>query len=644
MQRLRKSCRVCYNQRRCCGQAKRDEIVIEVELAFQLIAISGKHKGAFWTLDDSGLVLGRDGKCDIQVADPVVSRRHCRILLKVDRVHFEDLGSRNLALVNGIPTDAGFLKAGDEIAIGRERFLVSRTGPGKRSEAPEKAPDTVSWEKGQPIYLEVDSTKPATQTRPRTVQDLATLYEAAREFSSADSMGELLATLRQCLVERFKPLRLWIALVHNKDELTFCEHGEDGDVPAFSGAPPPVETMKKALQEGRGLIVPREKRKSGKKTTVFTLVSPVVLGRVNVAVLGLQTQAPHGTYDEEDLRFLVLLGQSLAPVICAVENVEQLRRDNERLMAWAGESVTLIGKSRAMRSVRSQLGKAAKSDLSVLITGETGTGKELVARMIHAQSPRQAKPLVVVNCAAIPRDLFESQLFGYEKGAFTGADQASVGLLAQAHCGTLFLDEIGDLSFDNQARILRAIENGTFHRVGAREETCVDIRVIAATNKDVPTAIKEGLFRNDLYHRLNGFEIHIPSLRERPSDVPVLAEHFFQLDKNRAKRPLAGIAPEAIEHLQSRHWSGNVRELRNCIRRAVSVARHEMIRLDDVISFSEASAAHVPEDEPLSLEEVEKRHIAAILRQCGGNVRDAAKALRIGRSTLYKKIADYNIE
>jgi DNA-binding NtrC family response regulator len=250
---------------------------------------------------------------------------------------------------------------------------------------------------------------------------------------------------------------------------------------------------------------------------------------------------------------------------------------------------------------------------------------------------------VTVNCAAIPRELFEGELFGHEKGAYTGAHDARPGLVSCAHGGTLFLDEVGDLSLENQARILRVVEYGVFRAVGASTETRVNLRVVAATNRDIEAAIKSGGFRVDLYHRLNGFEIHIPPLRERASDIAPLAEHFFQIGKGEAKRTLAGIAPEALDHLRSRPWPGNVRELRNCILRAIATARHDAIALGDVLDRVPRGPVG-PVQPSLSLVEAEKTHIGATLRKCNGNIREAAKILQVSPSTLYRKITQYGIE
>jgi len=617
-------------------------------LPVQLVAISGSNKGDYWAIEGDGLVIGRDPQCDVILPDSIVSRRHCRLKPVGYSVHLEDLGSRNPALVNGKPLRECELRIGDEIALGAWRFvLVSAArggdgpGHGKRT-----ATKTWSWESGEPAVLKVDSARPVMDPRPGTVQDLAALFDAGRAFSGSMTMAELMDTIACRIRERFRPLGLWIALVRRERVLSFCEgEGIDDESTADRRI---IEAMQKALRDGDGLLSGRairaENRVGSGKKLVFTLVSPVTLGRENLAVIALATEVPHGAYDEEDLRFLVLLSQSLAPRLYAVRDLERLRRDNERLRQHLGEDSELVGNSRAIRKVRRLLTEAAETDLSVLLTGATGTGKELAARLIHAQSERHEGPFVTVNCAAIPRELFESQFFGYERGAFTGADRAFLGLLAEAHKGTLFLDEVGDLSLDNQARILRAIELGTFRRIGAKADTRVDIRAVSATNKDLSIAVKTGAFRDDLYHRLSGFAIDIPPLCERRSDIPLLAQYFLDTGKNQAKRPfVTGFSAEALAHLRSRSWPGNVRQLRNCVLRSLSGTQQNLIQLDTVRRTSAADNGEQEDEAVLPLAEVEKRHIESVLRFCEGNVSATAKALQIGRTTLYKRMEEYGI-
>ena len=599
---------------------------------FELVAVAGSNKGHFWPITEDGLVVGRGHDCDIRIQDPMVSRRHCRISLQEERIHIEDLGARNTALVNGIPVEQGPLMSGDELAIGRHVFLLVSAEADSEASGRYEEPDTRSWTSEGSLFLEADA-ESAKFPRPTSVQELAKLHGLLRGLGQCGSVHEFATALHQVLCDHFRPDRVWLARVQGEDELTF-DHGRSSTAP--------LKAIHQALRERRGMLVPSVEEREEGPTHLTTVVAPWTLSGVNQGIMAIQRDAQHGSYHEGDLRFFISLAAAVAPFKHAMECMDQLRLDNERLRAQAVESPVLVGESRGVRRVRRDIARASKSDLNVLITGSTGTGKELAARTLHSQSNRRNGPLVVVNCAAIPRELFEGEFFGHEKGAFTGAICASEGLMAQAHGGTLFLDEIGDLSLDNQARILRAIEYGTFRRVGAEEETYVDFRVIAATNKQIGERIKEGAFREDLYHRLNGFEIHIPTLAERPSDIPILSRHFFELGKYQAKRPLRGISSEAMEYLRARRWPGNVRELRSCILRAISIASNEEIQVRDV-----SLGRHRSESEgglPLSLMEVERQHIASVLDQCGGNVRNAARILGIGRSTLYNKVSEYGLQ
>jgi DNA-binding NtrC family response regulator len=600
-------------------------------------------KGRSWSLQRGGIVFGRSVGCDVSILDPAVSRRQCRLFFEDGQVCLEDLGSRNPALVNGAPLAKTTLKAGDEITLGVHRFVLAvdagEHGPGQAEET--QAFGTQSWAEGELITIEVASVRKGMPPGPQTISDLFFLYDSAREMSGAESIDGLAAILVRRLQERFAPRRMWLALVHDERELTFLRHSsvERGEESAI-----PRDLIQQALEQRCGILAPTTRRKGKEKLRGFMLVAPATAQGENVALMALETELPHGAYDEDYLRLLVLLGQAIGPVIRAVASSEQTRRENEWLRLKAGESDILVGESRGIVAVRGQIALGARSSLSTLITGETGTGKELAANMIHAQSGRRHGPFVVVNCAAIPRDLFESEFFGHEKGAFTGASEVRVGLIEQAHGGTLFLDEIGDLSLENQARILRGVELGTFRRVGGKNEISVDIRVVAATNKDLAAQIKKGGFREDLYHRLNGFTIHIPPLRSRPSDIPLLAKHFLEMARHQARRPLTGFQAEALEHLASRNWPGNVRELRNCIQRAVAVARGPQIRSTDLLDRPESSGSDETPEKPLSLAEIERAHIVSVMQWCGGDIDEAARILQIGRATLYRKLAEYGLK
>src|SRR5512141_457045 len=302
----------------------------------------------------------------------------------------------------------------------------------------------------------------------------------------------------------------------------------------------------------------------------------------------------------------------------------------------------LLSKSPAMQSVFELARTAARSNSTILILGESGTGKEVLARAIHAESPRAEKAFVGVSCAALTETLLESELFGHEKGSFTGALARRKGKFEQADGGTLFLDEVGDIGPKLQLDLLRVLEERKFHRVGGNEELHVDVRIIAATNRDLRKAALEGKFREDLFYRLNVIPIVVPPLRQRREDVPLLVENFVERLAVEMKKRVDGVSAEAMSALMAHEWPGNVRELRNVLERGAVVAAGPVIQLADLGLPSKADVAPRP-GTLASLEEVEKRHVAAVLAHTGGNVSQSARILGIDRVTLYNKMRRYGI-
>jgi DNA-binding NtrC family response regulator len=302
----------------------------------------------------------------------------------------------------------------------------------------------------------------------------------------------------------------------------------------------------------------------------------------------------------------------------------------------------IIAKSSKMQRVIEVIKVVAKSNATVLITGESGTGKELVARAIHSQSHRRNKPFVAVSCAALPESLLESELFGHEKGSFTGAYAQKKGKFEFANGGTLFLDEIGEMSANIQVHLLRVLEEKEFTRVGGNDPIKVDVRVISATNKDLRKAIEKQEFREDLYYRLNVVNIELPPLRERKEDVPLLAEHFLNTFASENRKEVTGFTPEALEFLLDYGWPGNVRELENAIERAVILAKDSLIAAAD---FPQENLSLAYSTTPRkNLKEVEKTHLLNVLRETGGNYSEAARILGISRMTLYNKAKEYGFD
>jgi len=331
-----------------------------------------------------------------------------------------------------------------------------------------------------------------------------------------------------------------------------------------------------------------------------------------------------------------------------------LARENRSLKQQISPDATLgnvIGTSRIMRDLIETVRTVSATEATVLITGESGTGKELIARAIHANSPRKDNPLVTVNCAAITDTLLESELFGHEKGAFTGADRKRDGRFMQAHKGSIFLDEVGEIPLHMQAKLLRAIQEREVQRVGSDKPIRVDVRIIAATNRDLLDDVHNGKFREDLYYRLNVVNLRVPALHERKEDIPLLAGHFLERFAERNRRTIKGFTPTAMDMLTRYHWPGNVRELENALERAV------ILSLGDYITEKElppglAGPRNGANGENVAtaglggmpLEEIEKAAIIQTLQETGGNKSEAAKILRITRTTLNNKIKKYEID
>jgi DNA-binding NtrC family response regulator len=320
----------------------------------------------------------------------------------------------------------------------------------------------------------------------------------------------------------------------------------------------------------------------------------------------------------------------------------RLKRENRILRQQLCEtsSITeLIGQSEAMRHVREQIETVAGVDSTVLIEGESGTGKELVARAVHRLSPRRYNPMVVVHCGAITETLIESELFGHEKGAFTGAQYRKKGKFEAAMGGTVFLDEIADISLKTQTDLLRVLQEREIVRVGGTQSIKVDFRVIAATNRTLADLVKEGRFRSDLYYRLNVFTIHLPPLRDRHGDIPLLATYFLDKYTHQMNRKFTGFDRSALDLLIQHHWPGNVRELENIVERAVVVGHEPLVRPHDLAIAKPAEGA-----DDLTIETLERRHIVRVLEDFAWNQTQAAKALGIDRVTLYHKIRRYGLK
>jgi DNA-binding NtrC family response regulator len=402
---------------------------------------------------------------------------------------------------------------------------------------------------------------------------------------------------------------------------------------ALKRAPPQLVLLDLVLPRMDGLEVLRRIRETAPEVTVVMVSGQ---GTIQVAVDALRLGASDFLEKPVDQ-------YRLEAALARAAECSHLRRQVNGLRAELAERFRIVGSSRALARVRDLICRAAPTTASVLITGESGVGKELVARAIHLQSPRQAESFVALNCAAIPRELIESELFGHERGAFTGAEAVRTGKLQEADKGTLLLDEVADMSPAAQAKLLRFLEHPEVERLGSNHSVLLDVRVLAATNRNLAACIQDGTFREDLFHRLNVVTIKVPALRERLEDVQELTAFFLERFCRRYNRALS-FAPECLTILRGYDWPGNVRELRNLMERVVVLARTDPVEPDELRSFL-GIEGQVPPDGTLraALDKAERETVERALAAVGGVVSSAARALDVERSSLYRIMKRHGI-
>lgn len=443
------------------------------------------------------------------------------------------------------------------------------------------------------------------------------------------------------IVDDEKNIRRSFEIILKPQGYPICtfESGEEFLKAAESGAPD-VVFLDVLLPGMSGIEVLKEYRTFAPESDVV-----MISGHAN---LSMAVEAAHaGAYDflEKPL--------NKEKILLTLRNLQERRSLQTRfasLQESVAEEYRLIGESSQLQAVLKQIEKIAPTDSKVLITGESGVGKELVAYAIHQNSPRTRGPFVKMNCAAIPEDLTESELFGSEKGAFTGAMERRDGKFLQADGGTLFLDEIGDMSLRVQTKVLRVLQDGEFQRVGGKETLKTDARIIAATNKNLEDMAQAGAFREDLYFRLNVLPIEVPPLRERPEDIVSLAQHFIQRYCRRNNRRAPSVKPDIYQTLKTYHWPGNVRELQNVVERLIILSENNEINLENLPTYLSQADFKLPAHQPGSKtlnevrEDAERNYILHCLEKTGGNVTQAARLLGMERTNLHKKMKALGIK
>ncbi len=587
-----------------------------------------------------GAVLGRDPACEIVLSHRTVSRRHARLTVVDGGVRLVDLGSTHGMFVEGRRVEERLLRDGDGVHLGSVLLEYS-----ERAEATGEENVTIHPLAPPPTRAElgggelgdggVDGGDAAVR--------LAILYDISRAVGSLDDPDEVVAGMLVAALDAFRCERGVVELsgAGAPRRIARSRDGSSGEIVVSRAVQAALLTRReRVLLHGAQLASAPSMARQGVRAAMGV---PLLSSQGPLGFIYVDDRTRADRFTTGELDFLT----ALAHLTVAVLDQARERRRLESLVAAVGtaELVELAGASPVMDKLRKEVSRyAAARDTAVLIRGESGSGKELVARLLHAQSPRARGPFVAVNCAAIPETMIESELFGHERGAFTGAARSMRGKLALADGGTLFLDEVGDLSLAAQAKLLRALENGEVQPLGSERVVEVDTRIVSATHKPLEREIAAGRFRDDLYYRLAVGEIRVPPLRERGDDVLALAELFRGRLAAQLGRPVTGFGRGALEALRANTWPGNVRQLRNEIERAVILADGPVIEmLGSSPPAPPRAVAEHPEDGP-TLEEAERRHIEAALRAHGGNILATAKAIGVSRGLLYRKIDKFGLK
>ena len=628
----------------------------------RLLVLSGPLKDSTIPLAEGEITIGREASNGIAIVDPSVSRKHCLIGWQDGRFRVRDLDSRNGTLVNGIGIEEQWLQHGDEIAAGDSSFLFlleeDDSGPAVSRVEFEDAQATAETTVIHPrdvVYLQPDRLLRELPATSRVARNLNALLKISRIVHAIRDLNDLQGQLLDLIFEVVPAGRGAILLADREGHefnSTFARMRQAGQAQLVKVS---RTVARQVLEQGIAMLgsdVPssnelREVESLAASQVRSLLCVPLTVFQRVIGCIYLDSDSVNNRLNEEHLQLVTAIAGISAVALENARRLHWLEQENERLTVEVSQERSLVGEGARMKEVYQFLKRVAPADSTVLIEGESGTGKELAARALHRNSPRAGKPFVAINCSAIPETLLESDLFGHERGAFTGAASLKRGRLEVADGGVVFLDEIGELAPALQVKLLRVLQEREFERVGGLHPIKVDVRVIAATNCNLEQAVREGKFRQDLYYRLAVLKITMPTLRDRKDDIPMLVRHFVQKHAKRCKVKPRPVSREALACLVNYDWPGNVRELENAIERALVLGASDMILPEDL---PETLLERTPPPDMTeakyhaAVKELKKQLILDAVEQTQGSYADAARILGVHPNYLHRLIRNLELK
>ncbi len=637
----------------------------------RLIGIMGPSTGASYQLRAGGNAIGRVPENDLSILDGRISRQHCRITMDQEngetRCVLMDLGSANGTYVNGIPVRERLLAHGDQIRLGDSSLLFLCQEDGTEAEKARGLQfDDVPIDQLPTIAIDPQRARRLGAAPPQRF-DVRRLLGLAQEFIVMREVEPLAARLRESLQEQI-PAEFGALLEFDAG----AAEGEEWKAAArwsarderFEGQGPPFLLSRSALARLRAaheamLIHPGEGSEELRPADSLVssgirsvLLAPLLREERLLGALYLCQTNPSVRFTQEHLEWAAILAELAAKSMENLLEFRQIREDQARLQAAVYLDREMIGETPAIREVREQIQRLATTDATVLIQGESGTGKELVAHAIHFKSARARGPFIAINCANLSEQLLESELFGHERGAFTGAVAMKKGKLELAAGGTIFLDEIGEMATSVQAKLLRVLQEREMERLGGTRTIKLDVRVLTATNRNLGEAVREKIFREDLFYRLNGPRIVVPPLRERQADIPLIANYYIARFAETHRRKVLGLSTKARDCLLQHGWPGNIRELQNALETAVIFCETDLIQPEDlpetIFAPAEESPTSPAPEPPVvirqmlpyrdAVKEARRQIVLHAFAAANGNHAEAARLLDLHPNNLYREI------